>query len=335
MNKVFLLVLIVTCSISALADEIKMEYSLDYSCWGNYYPDQKGKEISWIDMMDLNAGIISQNSYIDSLWLIINCYNDQYDQSVRLEKTGFCLKTANWQYGYEYNRSAGIGKYSHIYPNILNSKYNRLPYVLPYNSSNIFISRSANISSWKFMLGGNDYNSLCSSINWQIKYSNYLHDLQLRVMGRDNYYHKDMISLNYEGYVKLNWLWISAASSSQLLAHHDDLMNVTYHNISFIESVISFSNALEAGANLRCRYLEEKQKELQFSSYLGIKFLKHDLNFIFSQEEWEIDNLMQSLNIIYWFQFNNRLKASLLASKFYPQYGNDCYQMGLQVSYKK
>ncbi|MCF7911330.1 MAG: hypothetical protein K9M99_02290 [Candidatus Cloacimonetes bacterium] len=336
MNRAFPLILIFLCLYFALAAKnLQLQYALDYSFWGNYYPDQGKKEITYKDLLDLETGLTGQFGKVDSLWLTISFYNDQYEKSVRLEKTGFCLNSADWQYGYLYERNAGIGRYSRIYPQILYSKYHLQPYIISYNASGAFLTRQTGNSNWKFVIGGNEFNSFCSSLDWQLESAEYLHDLQILVMSRDNYYLKGMASINYEGYRHWKWLWLSAAGSAQYLVSHSDSEDLKIQSTGFAEAIILWSKWLQTGANMQGRWLGTREKEKQFTVFTGMQAQKHSIRLLYNQEEWEIANRMECFSTVYWYEIRPGLKAGGLARMYMPQYGADFYEVGMQVSFRK
>ena len=335
MKKAVIFVLIfLSWQISAAGDNIHLDYRLDYSVWGGYYPDQAKKDMNFNDLLDLNAGICGQYGVMDSLWLILNFYTDEYEKVVRLEKTGFNLELANTRFGYQYERRAGIGNFSRIYGNNLNSKYYRQPFIISYNFSGLYAERNSGSNNWNVKLGGNEFNSACFELGWLRQTSSDRHNLSILIMGRDNYYQKGMLSLNYEGFLQRNWCWLYAAWSSQLLIKYSDVSAQKFHNIGFMEIILPLCKCLEIGANVQGRYLNDQEKERQATAYLCLKNSQHSISLMINQEEWELNNLLRSLNSVWWWKIKPEFKAGIIAEVYFPQYGNDFYEAGFQVSYR-
>jgi hypothetical protein len=335
--KIYLLLILIlsTGLLLSFQPNVEYNYELEYGCRGTYYPDQPGKDITYNDLLDVFMGISSNSVQQDSIWLILNFYSDAYQKLLRLEGTGLSIRKGNYRLGYMYMRESGWGSDSNILVHILHGKNHRKPVVLSYNFGGIFIEREKAGGRGQFRLGGNEYNGLCSELSWRRQSGDLSNHLGLIFMGRDNFYQHGMVGFNYEGNFRRKSNWLYMALSSQLLISHSDITKHKVQNTGLIEALVPICGWLITGANTSVRFVDEKPKSRQYTFYLGLHSQLHNLNIIYQKEKWEANNSLSSASSIYWWQMARCLKTGGFATVYFPQFGDNIYEAGIQLSYHK
>lgn len=314
------------------ARELGVVYDLEYAHWLDYNPQIVDKEYLYSHILDIKAGFTLVQTNGDSIWCIAGVYNDNYDKNLRLEKSGYQLQYKRSDIGFEYERDGGIGNNSEIYQEQLANKYNREGYLLPYSSSCVFWQFRNKQLRYKVKLGSNNFNEFLMSYDLFWKKLKDIHQLNILIMSRDNYYNQKLLSLNYQGSFARKYLRINSGLSLQCLGEIDKRNEERFISLYFGELIVPIAEWVDSGINSRFKFDKQYRKERNCNIYLKIHNSSHSIALLYEQEDWDIEYSLKAWNIIYWWQLQKNFRVGLLCKKLYPSIGDECYEAGIQVT---
>ncbi|MCF7920860.1 MAG: hypothetical protein K9N06_13195 [Candidatus Cloacimonetes bacterium] len=324
-----------SCLLSAVQlPNLQVEYSLDWSFWGGYYPQQEKKSYNYSDLLDLKAGFRSAPASNQQTWLFISFYNDEYEKKVRLEETGYTFQSASWQTGFLYKRETGIGAFSRIYSLDVTHKYYRQPAITSYNFGGLSFAYGTPQSQLFLKCGGNEYNNIIISCGWKRETAKASRNISLLLQGRDDYYQRQLAALNYEGYNYSRMHWLYNAFSTGFVM--DTLKNKkeVFLFTGLSELIINITQSIRLGGNFNFEYRDNQEMEKSATLLTALDYKKNTINLLFRVDEWFLDNQMQSADLLLTHNFTPGMSTSLKSRLIFPQNSKKIYELGLQIKIK-
>lgn len=304
--------------------------SVDSYIGSYYYPYRADKEFSYNEYHDIRLG--AEKVIVGPTILIMEVGHNEklLDQAIKLRTMRISYQpTGSWEFSFCLD-DIGYGKRTEWFDNDITNPDFRDHLLGNYRFAGMELyhsfSRRIGISSY---LGGNIHNTAISGadITYYIN-GGYFKIFNLNV-GRDNQFNKQMYSFGSELRWTCSFLEIFHAHSYQYLSSHFERENY----VGYMELKLPLKRHLTTGGN----YYHAKS----LRGYSRWREVSLQIEYQFSNLEWRLqagrlkaqDLVSERIGSILMYRLTNNLSFGINSAVNYPQYKDEYYSVGMQISY--